>query len=83
MKPMSIENLVARPDPPHSPATDWINEMAAWLAHLKDAAEAEVWESIPPLFPEVYGTSCDRPNNHHIALADAVVIAVLRGKWSP
>jgi len=75
---MSIKKLIARPDPPHSPATDWTNEMAARLAHLKDAPEADVWEAIPPLFPEVYGEPCDRLNAHHCSLADAVVAAVLR-----
>ncbi|RYZ14462.1 MAG: hypothetical protein EOO70_07655 [Myxococcaceae bacterium] len=74
---MSIKKLMARPDPPHSTATDWINEMAARLAHLKDAPEADVWEAIPPLFLEVYRAPCDRLNAYHIALAGAVVAAVL------
>lgn len=68
---------IPRPEPAHSPASDWINEMAARLAHLKDAPEADVWEAIPPLFPEVYGSPCDRTNGYHIALAGAVVAAVL------
>lgn len=72
-----MKKRLARPDPPHSPATDWINEMAARLAHLRDAPEPEVWEVIPPLFPEIYGGPCDRTNAHHIALAGAVVAAVL------
>ncbi|RYE40696.1 MAG: hypothetical protein EOP24_39835 [Hyphomicrobiales bacterium] len=75
--------LIARPDPPHSPATDWINEMAARLAHLKDAPDADVWEAILPLFPEVYGSPCDRTNGYHIALAGAVVAAVLSKSHRP
>lgn len=68
--------MKTRPDSQHSKASDWVNAMAARLAHLRDAPEADVWEAIPPLFLEVYGKPCDRDNDYHISLAGAVVRAV-------
>jgi hypothetical protein len=52
--------------------------MASRLAHLKDADEATVWESVSSVFPDVMGGPCDKEDGYHCALAGAVVEAVRR-----
>ena len=43
---------------------------------IKHLPNTDLWEAIPPLFPEVYGSPYDRADSYHIYIAGAVVAAI-------